>query len=696
MPVMIKEINIKNLGPIPKQVDWEMGKLNLIYGKNETGKTYLVEFLINSLFKTKGWQLRPQIGNGKIMVTGLEDNSVPFSPSSSKKLEDYYPGLVEGIPPDFSKLLVVKGAEVELGEGEADKVILKRYLSSREILDKIENRISKTMQDAFIENHEIVGGNKGDIKRRNVLKKRLGSMDELFEEVNNDYLGGQRKILENKKIELENKSQEMNVAKRYYAYTISKKIEELTGKSKKVDDEKLSSTSTSVKLHWNNETGYQLKKKTYEETKEKSKQYSWAKNAAHVYEGQLQKTLSTTTNTLLLLPLIILIVLTAVFSYFNLFFGVIGSLAALVILGWLVMSRYSRSAKKGVQSAELEKINTEYENRFGHPLTGLAQLKTYLDDIQLDYNKSEVLKDQLSEEETQLQQEKNQISNEMYDLLGEDIEPSKWSESLRWIEREKKELNEKIQGEKEKLIRLDVDKLEYVTEEPSVQYNQKEHETLEFEGDATEEQLREIGDGLDNLKARIYQITDDDATISWEKLIQNLREKHKEILDEYADITAQIISQIAVMDIVKEFRKAEDEKIRDNLESEIIKKPLYEITNRYTGFRLDDDSLYVSDQFGEFPLNEVSTGAKEQVFLALRMGFCSRILKQDNLFLILDDAFQYSDWNRRQLLVNKVVDLAKNGWQVIYFTMDDNIKELFDAKGQELGADYKNFVLAEA
>jgi len=77
------------------------------------------------------------------------------------------------------------------------------------------------------------------------------------------------------------------------------------------------------------------------------------------------------------------------------------------------------------------------------------------------------------------------------------------------------------------------------------------------------------------------------------------------------------------------------------------------------------------------------------------MGFCSRILNKDKLFLILDDAFQYSDWDRRKLLTDKVVDLAKKGWQIIYFTMDDNIKELFDTKGKALGTDYKNFVLTE-
>ena len=51
--------------------------------------------------------------------------------------------------------------------------------------------------------------------------------------------------------------------------------------------------------------------------------------------------------------------------------------------------------------------------------------------------------------------------------------------------------------------------------------------------------------------------------------------------------------------------------------------------------------------------------------LALRIGFTSRLLNQDRLFLILDDAFQHSDWDRRKILVDKLAGIAENGWQII-------------------------------
>jgi len=213
------------------------------------------------------------------------------------------------------------------------------------------------------------------------------------------------------------------------------------------------------------------------------------------------------------------------------------------------------------------------------------------------------------------------------------------------------------------------------------------------ETEEVREKLEEKERELETLKQMICQTTGDEISISWEDLIQNLREKYEEILDEYKELTALLIAQIVVSNVINEFSELEDENIIENLQSNEIIQPLYEVTGRYNSLRLDGENLYVSDDYDEFALNMLSTGAKEQVFLALRIGFCARLLKKDSIFLVLDDAFQYSDWDRRELLVNKVVKLADEGWQIIYFTMDDNIKKLFDEKGQTLGNEYKSFEL---
>ena len=109
------------------------------------------------------------------------------------------------------------------------------------------------------------------------------------------------------------------------------------------------------------------------------------------------------------------------------------------------------------------------------------------------------------------------------------------------------------------------------------------------------------------------------------------------------------------------------------------------------GFHLtEDEKLEVKDPDGNtFPVSSLSSGAREQVFLSLRVGFASRALKDRAGFLLLDDAFQHSDWEQRQHMVSQCLSLVKMGWQVFYFTMDDHLRDLFQTEGQGLGERFR-------
>ena len=131
-------------------------------------------------------------------------------------------------------------------------------------------------------------------------------------------------------------------------------------------------------------------------------------------------------------------------------------------------------------------------------------------------------------------------------------------------------------------------------------------------------------------------------------------------------------------------------------QSKAILEPLHRITRRYKGLKLDGDRLVVADPYHDYSLSDLSTGAQEQILLALRIGFSTRLLKQESLFLILDDAFQYSDWERRDWLLDMMVDLARSGWQIIYFTMDDHIRDLFEKKGKAFGKGFHSAVLTDS
>lgn len=55
MSLRISEINIAECGPLSRQSWKELENkcLVLVYGKNESGKSFLIDLLINSLFRNK-------------------------------------------------------------------------------------------------------------------------------------------------------------------------------------------------------------------------------------------------------------------------------------------------------------------------------------------------------------------------------------------------------------------------------------------------------------------------------------------------------------------------------------------------------------------------------------------------------------------------------------------------------------------
>ena len=116
-----------------------------------------------------------------------------------------------------------------------------------------------------------------------------------------------------------------------------------------------------------------------------------------------------------------------------------------------------------------------------------------------------------------------------------------------------------------------------------------------------------------------------------------------------------------------------------------MKSDLRGLTGRYDELLwTKDGTMLLRNQHGEeFPVEMLSTGAKEQLMNLLRLTLASRALAGKPAFLILDDAFQYSDWKRREEMVSYALNLVDHGWQIFYFTMDDHLRELFEKKARE-------------
>lgn len=92
-----------------------------------------------------------------------------------------------------------------------------------------------------------------------------------------------------------------------------------------------------------------------------------------------------------------------------------------------------------------------------------------------------------------------------------------------------------------------------------------------------------------------------------------------------------------------------------------------------------ESSLSVDDKHGQgLPVEVLSRGTREQVFLSLRMALVASYGRRGSkLPLILDDVFVNFDRERAEAAAATIRDFALQGHQVLVFTCHDHIREMF-------------------
>lgn len=691
MSIRISEIHVQNLGPIDT-LSIKPGRFNLIYGKNEKGKTTLVEFLIRSLFRNaKEWKLRAVKGSGRVLVEGLGSNVESFSPSSQKKLDDFWDQSGKGLPIDFSRLLAVKGAELELSrsDGGADKSVLKNFMSGSDILDKIQNpkNISKTIQNARIENGVIAGDKKGELDRKTQLQELLKNLDVLFVQLDRGYSGGRRKALSDLREKIKTELDLHEKAKGYRAYRIDEDIKTLEKEKNRIDEDKLKKLQQKLHLFQQKTVETKRKRDKQSTVEKRSEHYEWLKNASVRYRELANQTAVRPKSIFPILTLGFILV-SMVLILFKWPIPSAIALAIALVMGFLTIRQLQTIAGRTLHYDELDGMKQEFQSRLKQKWSGLSALEEVLQKIEPDFSESRILKKQLGEDVREIERLQHDIGLLFSELNVNAGVPSEWNGAIRKYEEKLRSIREGIEEKRISLAALGVDSTNYVSQPPEAEWDAHRYEEAKKKLSSAEKELEDNVRKLDSLKQLICAQTGDEITVAWPALIQNLKTKRERVVEAYQNIHAEIIGKVALMQVLETMRKGEDGQIQEGLNSKTVLDALQKTTGRYSGLHLDGDTLLVSDPYREYPLADLSTGAQEQVLLALRIGFASKLLKQDRLFLIFDDAFQYSDWERRTHLLDTVADLAERGWQILYFTMDDHIRDLFDKKGKTFGKEY--------
>ncbi len=697
MAIRIDRIKVNRGGPLGSDFEFEPGDLNLVYGHNESGKTYVVESLIKFLFSTNSrapidWNLRDWEIAGSAVVTGVENDPVSFT-KTSKKLEDYWEEGT-GLPPDFSRLLVVRAGETLLVKDEKDSVgrdILKDYLSGEGLLDKIADRISATIRDATVQDHLINGHQRGELKDRREYETHLRRLQALLEKVEEGYASGDAYSLRQKKEAVEVDLKKLEKAKRYYAAQLNGQIQDLDGEKREFPaEEELSKLELDVRDYESTTVAIETKSEKLEELEGTSDDYKWTEKALGVYQEIINGIGDSGSK--------------PVFMFLSLFFlvgavitGLLGRKIPLILCvagSAVFLVLYYMETKKALTRVgartELEKLKAEFQDRFGSELTGKAAIQVKFEELKENYILAIPLKKEVDELTARTRSIKKNVSETLKAWTGVEQSGQNWRDTIGELKAKMSRLEDKIRSLERKLDSAGVPEEEYLDKDPGEEWNPGRHATVTEDLRSTEQARSEEEDKLERLKGLLSQETGL-ASSDWEELITDLRDKREATAQDYRQLTANILAKVQVNAVIQEFREQENSRIAEGLKGEELTEPLHALTGRYKGIRLEEDRglVLVTDEDEDYALSAISTGAREQAFLALRMGFASIAMEGKTAFLILDDAFQHSDWNRRKNLIAQTLNFVKKGWQVFYFTMDDHIRDLFQDAGEKIGDGFR-------
>ena len=697
MTLRIERIKVNRGGPLENDFDFEPGDLNLIYGQNETGKTYVVESLIRFLFRTgkkapvaqglRDWDIA-----GSAMVSGLEEDPVSFS-KTDKKLEDYWEDETD-LPHDLSRLLVVRAGETPLAEGVdgVGRDLLKAYLSGEGLLDGLADRVESVITGAEVQDGRIVGAKMGKLKTRTQLEDRVDGLETLLKEVEEGYASGKAYSLRKKTETIGAQVNTLGKARRYHAGRLAAQIQGLSNEKRQLPTEsELAKATSDIENHGSTKAKIGSKSETLNDLESTSADFQWVDEALGVYKDVTSGAAGSGPNQAFMLLALLALIASVAFGLLGLRIPAVVAAGLSLIFGAITYRDMRAALSNSGDNTELEKLKTEYLTRFGADLTDRAALQAKREEL----HKNQILAGPLRKELDTLKDElpilEGRIADNLKAWTNIDVPVQEWRDTIRDLKRKSGDLQEQIDSTRQGLTSVGVPDDDYLDANPGEEWAPQRHAALTEDLRIAAEALKQEENKLELLKARVSQETSLESS-DWEELITALRDLREGAGMEYRELTAEILAKIQVHTIIHEFREEEDSMIAEGLRRDELTGPLHAFTGRYRSIRLDDDKslILVSDQDEDYQLASMSTGAREQAFLALRIGFASIAMKGETGFLILDDAFQHSDWNRRKNLVAQTKSLVESGWQVFYFTMDDHIEGLFQEVGVTMGDGFRS------
>ena len=641
----INKIKINSYGKLKeKEIKLKDG-INIIYGKNESGKSTLLNFIVNSFYgiskNKKGKEYSdvekytPWLGeefsgkleyelnnknkyeiyrdfkkkNPKIFNENMEDISKEFNIDKSKGNEFFY----EQTKVDeelFLSTVVVGQQEVKLGKQEQNILVQKianlvgtgdDNVSYKRAIDRINRRLL-----------DEIGTQRSREKPINIINKKIEDLEQKKQELEK-YEDIKYEIEENKN-KLEEEISDLNNKN-----NLLKEIK-IINEKEKIEKEK-------IKIKEN------IKKENIEKIKLIKEKINKIKNEnKNIFEINNEKTKNNKKinneknklNKKIIIIFIFLLIINFLQFIFikNKLINYIFLLTVPITLIYFIISKNKLNKKikkqKNIDENNLkniEKINLEINN--------------------------------LNNEINLLEKNNNNLEKEINNL--------------------KSNLNLKINLEKEKIKNKYLNKIE-----KSEIINFINLENINYE-------IEKLQNEINNKKIRSHTLELDQKNI--EPKLDNLSKIEEELVNNNERMSTLNKLNLS-FELAKEILAESYEEMRNTVTPKFtqeLSKNISEITEKkYSKIMFNDEQgLIVELESGNYvPASKLSIGTIDQLYLSLRLSMIDE-LSEENLPIILDEAFAYYDTERLTNIL-KYLDEKYKTHQIILFTCTNREKEILE------------------
>ena len=687
----IKNIKINGYGNIEnKDINLEEG-INIIHGANESGKSTLLNYIISSFYgisrnkdgkalsdyeKYKPWNSNEFSGRISYKLENGEEYEIfrDFNKKNPKiyndKLEDISDKF-ETDKKDGSKFFVEQ-------MGIDKQTYLSTVVSTQEEVrldEKNQNMLIQKIANLAGTGEDNVSYKKALIKLQEKIRDEIGTNKTSQKPVN---------IIEKEIVEINNKIAETEKY-RNRKYEIDVEKEQILSELKKLEQQKqiLQELQNSMKSEEEIKNRLEIREKTRKENiikineltnqkntiSEKNERIQSAKN--HLQEiikghqenieklnseiekiaNEKEETQEKEKPSISFIIITVVLAIALICSIILIKNYIVSGILGVALIANIVFYVINKNKQKVNKAKLREKINQEKQYK-------REKLENQKQQIIANVNTTE------KELEKQEEEEK-QVNSELSMIKGQIILLEKNNEKITdEIEQDNKSIKEEVDKNKQQIIE---------------KYKDENINDLLYI-DNYQNYISKIEEAINNNRIRIKGLEIECNTIIPQLdemvVLEEKLEADKEKLSELKE--KENIINIAIenlMDAYEEMKTTITPKFTKNL-SESIQKIS---SNKYNKVTINDENgMIIENNRGEYvEAIKLSTGTIDQLYLALRLSMIDELSKE-NLPIILDESFAYSDNNRLKNMLQYLTS-DQNNHQTIIFTCTDREQKMLEA-----------------